>query len=81
MSTGLNELRDHNKYIGISQQWCRWLKSFLKEDMDAFILRDQEHGYWCPGDVSHQGIISHGIDLVFSEHSRPYARRVKINTW
>ena len=32
---------------------------------DLFILHNQYHGSWWPGDTRSQGISSHGIDIVF----------------
>ena len=34
------------------------------EDNDSFILHDQYHGCWCPGDFRSQDISSYGINLV-----------------
>ena len=45
------------------------LKLMLKEDKDSHIAPSQYYGCWWPGDISHQGISSHGIDLVCLEYS------------
>ena len=46
---------------------CRWLKSVLVED-DLFILYSQYRCCWWPDCARSQGISSHVIDLVPSEH-------------
>ena len=43
--------------------WHRYLKSFLKQEKDLYIVYIQYHGCWCPGDVRSQGSNSHDIDL------------------
>ena len=40
------------------QRWCIWLKSFLVEEKDRFILHNQYHGCW-PGNPRSQGIGRH----------------------
>ena len=45
-------------------RWCRYLKSFLVEDKDLFVLHSHLHGCWCPGDTRSQSISSHEIELV-----------------
>ena len=44
--------------------WLRWLKSFLLEDKDKFILYSQYHGCWWPGAARSQDISSNGTDPV-----------------
>ena len=39
----------------------KWMKSSIMECKETFIVHDQYHCCWCPGDVRHQGISSHGI--------------------
>ena len=49
------------------------------EDKDLFILHNQYHGCWCPGDAKSQGINSHDIDLVVPEYFSFSNKRVKIS--
>ena len=53
-----------------------YLKSFIMEDKDPFMLHSQDHGCWWPGDVMDQDISSQGIDLVTPEYSGYSTRRV-----
>ena len=54
-----------------------WLKSFLIEDKDSFMLLSQHHGCWCPGSRHHRVISSYCIDLVIPEYSGFSTRRVQ----
>ena len=56
-------------YYFSSLRWHRLLKSFLMEDEDLFMLHNQYHCCWWPGDARSQVINSHGIDLVLPEYS------------
>ena len=48
------QFRNRKKYIRIfsSLRWSRYLKSFLVEDKELFILRSQCHGFFWPGDMA-----------------------------
>ena len=61
-------LRKHKKLICIYNHYTnlrrhRYLKSFLVKGKYLFILHNQYHGCWCPGDSRSQAISSHGINL------------------
>ena len=49
--------------------WHRLLKFLQVNDNDLFILHTLCCCCWWPGDTSHQGISSNGIDLVILEYS------------
>ena len=53
-----------------------WWNYSSMEVKDLHIFYSQYHGSWCPGDARHQGINSHGIDLVSPECSGFNMRRV-----
>ena len=48
-------------------RWQRYLKFYLMEDKDLFILHSQYQGCWWPGYLRSQGISSKGIKLVLPE--------------
>ena len=48
------------------------------EGKDLFILQNQYHGFWWPGDARSQVISSHGIDPVIIEYSGFNTRRVNL---
>ena len=52
------------------------LKSILMYVKDLFIIHDQYHGCWWPGDARSQGISSGGINLFTSEYSDLSIKRV-----
>ena len=56
---------------------CRWLKAFLFENKELFIVYFQHHGCWCPGDVRSPDISSYGKDLVLPESFDCSTRKVK----
>ena len=65
----LKFITEIQKYIYILYDFCHIemvpvQKSFLMEDKDLFIPLNQLHDCWCPGDLCHQDISSHGIDQV-----------------
>ena len=53
-----------------------WLKSFLMDDNNQFILCSLYHCCWWPGDRNHQGISSHGTDQGQPEYSSFITRRL-----
>ena len=46
------------------------------EDKDLFILYNQYHGCWCPGDACRQGIRSYGVDLIHPKYSSLCTKRL-----
>ena len=51
--------------------WYRYLKSFLMENRDLFIIHSHHCGCWWPGDTRSKGISSYSIDTVLSKYSGP----------
>ena len=49
-------------------RWYMYLKSFLVENKENFILLSQWRGCWWPGDARIFDISNHGVDLVPHNH-------------
>ena len=59
-------------------RWC-YIVVLLHGRQDMFILHDQYHGCWWPGDPKSQGITSHGNDIILWELSSFSTTRVNYN--
>ena len=57
-------------------RWQRYLKFYLMEDKDLFILHSQYQGCWWLGYLRSQGISSKGIKLVLPEYYGFSTRKV-----
>ena len=67
---GITKINFHFFYHFSTVRWCRYLKSFLVEDKNLFIMHIQCNGHWWQGFLGSQGISSYDIELTIPEYFR-----------